>query len=164
MGPYIYRARQNIFQFRGCNAKKNCSKIFLFLRSKHQVCLKLLNLNVLVIWGEQSWHNIAARLNNLKFLSPYRKTANAQQTFILSCIMCSDFQVSFHIPILHTNCSFPPVHLPPSPITFQGTIIYVTKLFLNVFLCSSYSQTSFMEAFDGIGQFQPRCNLTRPVL
>jgi len=58
MGPYIYRTRQNIFQFRDCNAK-NCSKIF-FLRSKHHVCLKLLNLNLLVIRGEQSWHNIAA--------------------------------------------------------------------------------------------------------
>ena len=65
MGPYIYRARQNIFQFRGCNAK-NCSKIF-FLRSKHHVCLKLRNLNHLVIRGEQSWHNIAAWLNNLNF-------------------------------------------------------------------------------------------------
>jgi len=32
MGPYIYRTRQNIFQFRGCNAK-NCSKIYLFAKS-----------------------------------------------------------------------------------------------------------------------------------
>jgi len=55
MGPYIYRARQNIFQFRDCNAK-SCSKILFafFLRNKHHICLKLRNLNHLLIWGEQS--------------------------------------------------------------------------------------------------------------
>jgi len=57
MGPYIYTARQNIFQFRGCNGK-NCS--IFFLRGKHHIFLKLRNLNQLVIRCEQSWYNIAA--------------------------------------------------------------------------------------------------------
>jgi len=150
-------------------------KYFIFLRSKHHVCLKLRNLNHLVIRGEQSWRNIAAWLNNLKFSSLiatlpmlnipsyYRNTTNAQHTFILPYLMCSYLHVSFQPPLLNTNCSFPGPFA-PSPITVQGTIIYVTKLFLNLFLCSSHSQTSFMEAFDGMCQLQPQSNLTRPVL
>jgi len=134
-----------------------------FLRSKHHVSLKLRNLNHLVIRCEQSWHNIAAWLNNLKFFTPYRKTAIAQHTFILSYLMCSYFQVSIQTSLLNTNCSFPSPFA-PFPITSQGTVICVTKLFLNLSLCSSHSQTSFMAAFDGMGQLQPRSNLTRPVL
>ena len=160
MGHYIYRTRQNIFQFRGCNVK-NCSKIF-FWRSKHHVCLKLRNKS----FSNSGWTVLAQHCRTIKyfkFFSPYRKTANAKHTFILSCIMCSYFWVSFQTLLLHTNCSLPSPFA-PFPITFQDTIIYVTKLFLNLFLCSSHSQTSFMEAFDGMGQLQTRSSLTRPVL
>jgi len=93
-----------------------------FLRSNHHVSLKLLNLNHLVIRCEQSWHNIAAWLNNLKFFSPYRKTTNAQHNFILSHLMCSYFQVSFQTPLLNRNCSFPSP-FSPIPITSHGAII-----------------------------------------
>jgi len=136
---------------------------YIFLRSKHHVSLKLRNLSHLAIRCEQSWHNIAAWLSNLQFFTPYRKTAIARHTFILSCIMCSYFQVSFQTPLLNTKCSFPSPFA-PFPITSQGTIIYVTIFFLNLFLCSSHNKTYFMEAFDWVDQLQQRSNLTRPVL
>jgi len=91
MWPYIYRARQNIFQFHGCNAK-NCSKIF-FLRSKHHVCLKLRNLNHLVIRGELSWHNISAWLNNLNFqpLSQDYQCSTYLHTIVSNVFVLSGF-------------------------------------------------------------------------
>ena len=136
MWPYIYRARQNIFQFHGCNAK-NCSKIFFFLRSKHHVCLKLRNLNHLLIRGEQSCHNISAWLNNLNF-SPYRKTTSAQHTFILSYLMCSYFQVSFQTPLFNTNCSFP-VHLLLSQLLFKAQLFMLRNCF---WTCSCVHRTA----------------------
>jgi len=61
MGPYIYRARKIYFSFVAVTRKivlKNIY-IYIFLRIKHHVCLKLRTLNHLVIRCELSWHNIA---------------------------------------------------------------------------------------------------------